>query len=319
MRMQIYKIYRLQQSLIQRLYLYSMSKTPHKSGYVSIVGNPNVGKSTLVNALMGKDLSITTPKAQTTRHRILGLINGENYQLVLSDTPGIIQPAYEMQNSMMDFVKESLVDADVLLYMISIEEKQIKDEALVARIKKSKIPLFVLINKIDTSSQAELEVAVQEWSTVFPNAKVIPIAALTGFFIPELLQMLIELLPESPPYFPKDQLSDKPERFFVNESIRKSILENYDKEIPYAVEVVTEYCKEEEKIIRIRAVILVERETQKGIIIGHKGEQLKKVGIGARKALTSFFGKKIHIELFVKVQKNWRSNPQQLKRFGYKQ
>jgi len=319
MRMQIYKIYRLQQSLIQRLYLYSMSKTPHKSGYVSIVGNPNVGKSTLVNALMGKDLSITTPKAQTTRHRILGLINGENYQLVLSDTPGIIQPAYEMQNSMMDFVKESLVDADVLLYMISIEEKQIKDEALVARIKKSKIPLFVLINKIDTSSQAELEVAVQEWSTVFPNAKVIPIAALTGFFIPELLQMLIELLPESPPYFPKDQLSDKPERFFVNESIRKSILENYDKEIPYAVEVVTEYFKEEEKIIRIRAVILVERETQKGIIIGHKGEQLKKVGIGARKALTSFFGKKIHIELFVKVQKNWRSNPQQLKRFGYKQ
>jgi len=319
MRMQIYKIYRLPQSLIQRLYLYSMSKTPHKSGYVSIVGNPNVGKSTLVNALMGKDLSITTPKAQTTRHRILGLINGENYQLVLSDTPGIIQPAYEMQNSMMDFVKESLVDADVLLYMISIEEKQIKDEALVARIKKSKIPLFVLINKIDTSSQAELEVAVQEWSTVFPNAKVIPIAALTGFFIPELLQMLIELLPESPPYFPKDQLSDKPERFFVNESIRKSILENYDKEIPYAVEVVTEYFKEEEKIIRIRAVILVERETQKGIIIGHKGEQLKKVGIGARKALTSFFGKKIHIELFVKVQKNWRSNPQQLKRFGYKQ
>jgi len=319
MRMQIYKIYRLPQSLIQRLYLYSMSKTPHKSGYVSIVGNPNVGKSTLVNALIGKDLSITTPKAQTTRHRILGLINGENYQLVLSDTPGIIQPAYEMQNSMMDFVKESLVDADVLLYMISIEEKQIKDEALVARIKKSKIPLFVLINKIDTSSQAELEVAVQEWSTVFPNAKVIPIAALTGFFIPELLQMLIELLPESPPYFPKDQLSDKPERFFVNESIRKSILENYDKEIPYAVEVVTEYFKEEEKIIRIRAVILVERETQKGIIIGHKGEQLKKVGIGARKALTSFFGKKIHIELFVKVQKNWRSNPQQLKRFGYKQ
>lgn len=220
---------------------------------------------------------------------------------------------------MMDFVKESLVDADVLLYMISIEEKQIKDEALVARIKKSKIPLFVLINKIDTSSQAELEAAVQEWSTVFPNAKVIPISALTGFFIPELLQMLIELLPESPPYFPKDQLSDKPERFFVNESIRKSILENYNKEIPYAVEVVTEYFKEEEKIIRIRAVILVERETQKGIIIGHKGEQLKKVGIGARKDLAVFFGKKIHIELFVKVQKNWRSNPQQLKRFGYQQ
>jgi len=190
---------------------------------------------------------------------------------------------------------------------------------LVARIKKSKIPLFVLINKIDTSSQAALETAVQEWSDVFPNAKIIPISALTGFFIPELLQMLIDLLPESPAYFPKDQLSDKPERFFVNESIRKSILEHYDKEIPYAVEVITESFKEEEKIIRIRAVILVERETQKGIIIGHKGEQLKKVGIGARKDLASFFGKKIHIELFVKVQKNWRSNPQQLKRFGYQQ
>jgi GTP-binding protein Era len=319
MRLQIYKIYRPPQRLFQRLYLYPMSKTSHKSGYVSIVGNPNVGKSTLVNALMGKDLSITTPKAQTTRHRILGLINGQNHQLILSDTPGIIQPAYEMQNSMMDFVKESLIDADVLLYMISIEEKQIKDEALVARIKKSKIPLFVLINKIDTSSQAALETAVQEWSDVFPNAKIIPISALTGFFIPELLQMLIDLLPESPAYFPKDQLSDKPERFFVNESIRKSILEHYDKEIPYAVEVITESFKEEEKIIRIRAVILVERETQKGIIIGHKGEQLKKVGIGARKDLASFFGKKIHIELFVKVQKNWRSNPQQLKRFGYQQ
>jgi GTP-binding protein Era len=296
-----------------------MTQTPHKSGYVSIVGNPNVGKSTLVNALMGRNLSITTPKAQTTRHRILGLINGDNHQLVLSDTPGIIKPAYEMQNSMMDFVKESLVDADVLVYMISIEEKKIKDEALVERIKNFKMPLFVLINKIDTSSQEELENIVQEWAAVFPKAKIIPISALTGFFVPELLQMLIELLPESPPYFPKDQLSDKPERFFVNESIRKSILQHYDKEIPYAVEVVTESFKEEDQIIRIRAVILVERETQKGIIIGHKGEQLKKVGMSARKDLASFFGKKIHIELYVKVEKNWRSNSQQLKRFGYQQ
>ncbi len=296
-----------------------MTKIPHKSGYVSIVGNPNVGKSTLVNALMGRDLSITTAKAQTTRHRILGFINGDHYQLVLSDTPGIIKPSYEMQNSMMDFVKESLNDADVLLYMISIQEKRIKDKALMERINKSKIPLFILINKIDLSSQLELEAVVKEWSKIFPNAKVIPISALTGFFVPELLQMLIELLPESPAYFPKDQLSDRPEKFFVNESIRKSILEHYDKEIPYAVEVVTESFKEEEKIIRIQSVILVERETQKGIIIGHKGEQLKKVGIAARKDLTSFFGKKIHIELFVKVQKNWRSNPKQLKRFGYRQ
>jgi GTP-binding protein Era len=210
-----------------------------------------------------------------------------------------------------------LVDADVLVYMISIEEKKIKDEALVERIKNFKMPLFVLINKIDTSSQEELENIVQEWAAVFPKAKIIPISALTGFFVPELLQMLIELLPESPPYFPKDQLSDKPERFFVNESIRKSILQHYDKEIPYAVEVVTESFKEEDQIIRIRAVILVERETQKGIIIGHKGEQLKKVGMSARKDLASFFGKKIHIELYVKVEKNWRSNSQQLKRFGY--
>ncbi len=294
-----------------------MSKTPHKSGYVSIVGNPNVGKSTLVNALMGKDLTITTPKVQTTRHRILGLINGENYQLVLSDTPGIIQPAYEMQNSMMDFVKESLVDADVLIYMISIEEGETNDEMLLEKIKKAKIPLLVLINKIDISNQKDLEGVVTHWAKVFPTAKIIPISALTGFFVQELLQILLELIPESPPYFPKDQLSDKPERFFVNEAVRKSILQHYDKEVPYAVEVITESFKEEETIIRIRSVILVERNTQKGIIIGHKGEQLKKVGTSARKDLQSFFGKKIHLELFVKVEKNWRSNPKQLKRFGY--
>ena len=266
---------------------------------------------------MGKDLTITTPKVQTTRHRILGLINGENYQLVLSDTPGIIQPAYEMQNSMMDFVKESLVDADVLIYMISIEEEETNDEMLLEKIKKAKIPLLVLINKIDISNQKDLEGVVTHWAKVFPTAKIIPISALTGFFVQELLQILLELIPESPPYFPKDQLSDKPERFFVNEAVRKSILQHYDKEVPYAVEVITESFKEEETIIRIRSVILVERNTQKGIIIGHKGEQLKKVGTSARKDLQSFFGKKIHLELFVKVEKNWRSNPKQLKRFGY--
>ena len=289
----------------------------HKAGYVNIIGNPNVGKSTLVNALMGRDLSITTAKAQTTRHRILGFINGEDYQLILSDTPGIIKPAYEMQNSMMDFVKESLDDADVLIYMIDVAERNIKDERLLEKIQKSKTPLLVLINKIDTSAQEELEEAVQHWAGIFPDSSVIPISALKGFFIPDLLEILISKIPESPPYFPKDQLSDKPERFFVNEAIRKNILENYDKEIPYAVEVVTEEFMEAEKIIKIRSIILVERETQKGIVIGHKGAKLKRVGIGARKDLQAFFGKKIHIELYVKVQKNWRSNPLQLKRFGY--
>jgi len=294
-----------------------MIKNAHRSGYVSIIGNPNVGKSTLVNALMGRDLSITTAKAQTTRHRILGFINGDDYQLILSDTPGIIKPAYEMQNSMMDFVKESLDDADVLIYMIDVAERNIKDERLLEKIKKSKTPLLVLINKIDTSAQEELEEAVQHWAMIFPDSSVIPISALKGFFIPDLLEILISKIPESPPYFPKDQLSDKPERFFVNEAIRKNILENYDKEIPYAVEVVTEEFMEAEKIIKIRSIILVERETQKGIVIGHKGAKLKHVGIGARKDLQAFFGKKIHIELYVKVQKNWRSNPLQLKRFGY--
>lgn len=294
-----------------------MIKNAHKSGYVSVIGNPNVGKSTLVNALMGRDLSITTAKAQTTRHRILGFINGDDYQLILSDTPGIIKPAYEMQNSMMDFVKESLDDADVLIYMIDVADRNIKDERLFEKIQKSKTPLLVLINKIDTSAQEDLEEAVQHWAGIFPDSSVIPISALKGFFIPDLLEILISKIPESPPYFPKDQLSDKPERFFVNEAIRKNILENYNKEIPYAVEVVTEEFMEAEKIIKIRSIILVERETQKGIVIGHKGAKLKRVGIGARKDLQAFFGKKIHIELYVKVQKNWRSNPMQLKRFGY--
>ena len=294
-----------------------MIKNAHKSGYVSVIGNPNVGKSTLVNALMGRDLSITTAKAQTTRHRILGFINGDDYQLILSDTPGIIKPAYEMQNSMMNFVKESLDDADVLIYMIDVADRNIKDERLFEKIQKSKTPLLVLINKIDTSAQEDLEEAVQHWAGIFPDSSVIPISALKGFFIPDLLEILISKIPESPPYFPKDQLSDKTERFFVNEAIRKNILENYNKEIPYAVEVVTEEFMEAEKIIKIRSIILVERETQKGIVIGHKGAKLKRVGIGARKDLQAFFGKKIHIELYVKVQKNWRSNPMQLKRFGY--
>ena len=270
-----------------------------------------------MNALVGKELSIITAKAQTTRHRILGIVNGKDFQIVLSDTPGIIKPAYEMQNSMMNFVKEALVDADILIFMVTVEEKELKDEKLFERIKKSKASLFILINKIDLSSQKLVEKTVKHWESIFPTAKVCPISALTGFFIPELLDLIIELLPSSPPYFPKDQLTDKPERFFVNESIREQILKHYDKEIPYSVEVITEEFIESSKIIKIRSIILVERETQKGILIGHKGSALKKVGIRARKSLQNFFGKKIHLELFVKISKNWRSNNKELKRFGY--
>ena len=294
-----------------------MEQKKHKSGFISIIGNPNVGKSTLMNALVGKELSIITAKAQTTRHRILGIINGDDFQMVLSDTPGVIKPAYEMQTSMMNFVKEALIDGDVLVYLVSPEETELKDEKLFEKIKKTKAPLLILINKIDLISQEALEASVLHWQTELPKATVYPISALTGFFVPELLDILIGHLPESPAYFPKDQLTDKPERFFVNESIREQILELYSKEIPYAVEVVTEDFLEDSKIIKIRSVIMVERETQKGIIIGHKGSALKRVGIGARKSLEAFFGKQIHLELYVKVSKNWRTNSQQLKRFGY--
>ena len=290
----------------------------HKAGFVNIIGNPNVGKSTLMNSLVGEKLSIITSKAQTTRHRILGIVNGEDFQLVLSDTPGVIKPSYELQSSMMDFVKTAIDDADILIYMIEIGESSLKDENLFNKIKSSSIPVVVLINKIDLSNQEELENQVSEWSTKLPNAEIFPISALKEFQVDNLLQRLIELLPECPPYFPKDQLTDKPERFFVNEIIREKILINYNKEIPYSVEILTEEFKEDKKIIRIRSVIMVERNSQKGIIIGHKGSALKKIGIESRKDLETFFGKQIHIELFVKVNKNWRSNHNQLKRFGYK-
>ena len=294
-----------------------MKSKEHKSGFVSIIGNPNVGKSTLMNALVGKELSIITHKAQTTRHRILGIVNGDDFQMVISDTPGVIKPVYEMQTSMMNFVKEALVDADVLLYMVTPEERELKEVIFFEKIKRTKAPLYILINKIDQISQEVLEKSVSHWESLFSNAKVYPISALTGFYIPELLKILISKLPSSPAYFPKDQLTDKPERFFVNESIREQILAHYSKEIPYSVEVVTEEFHEDSKIIRIRSIILVERETQKGIIIGHRGNALKRVGIGARKSLQQFFGKKIHLELYVKVSKNWRSSKQQLKKFGY--
>ncbi len=291
----------------------------HKAGFVNIIGNPNVGKSTLMNAFIGEKLSIITSKAQTTRHRILGIVNGENFQVILSDTPGIIKPAYELQESMMGFVKSAFEDADVLIYMVEIGEKELKDEAFFNKITNSKIPVLLLLNKIDASNQEQMEEQAELWQSKVPNAEFFPISALTGFNVKEVFNRIIELLPESPPFYPKDQLTDKPERFFVNESIREKILIHYKKEIPYAVEVDTEEFFEEEKIIRIRSIIMVERETQKGIIIGHKGSALKRVGVEARKDLEKFFGKQVHLELYVKVNKNWRSNQRQLKRFGYNQ
>lgn len=292
-------------------------KVAHKSGFVNIIGNPNVGKSTLMNAFVGEKLSIITSKAQTTRHRILGIVNGEDFQMILSDTPGIIKPAYELQTSMMDFVKSAFEDADVLLYMVEIGEKALKDESFFKKIQNSKIPVLLLLNKIDTSDQQKLEEQMQYWQEQLPNAEIHPISALENFNVTEVFNRILELLPEAPPYYPKDQITDKPERFFVNETIREKILLHYKKEIPYSVEVETEEFLEDEDIIRIRSVIMVERDTQKGIIIGHKGSAIKKVGVEARKDLEKFFAKQVHIELYVKVNKNWRSNSQQLRRFGY--
>lgn len=291
----------------------------HKAGFVNIIGNPNVGKSTLMNTMVGERLSIITSKAQTTRHRIFGIVNDENYQIVFSDTPGIIKPAYELQSSMMDFVKTAFTDADILIYMVEIGEKELKDEAFFTKIIHAKIPVLLLLNKIDKSNQELLESQVALWKEKVPNAELFPISAIENFNVQEVLNRIIELLPVSPPFYPKDQLTDKTERFFVNETIREKILVNYDKEIPYAVEVETEEFKEEENIIKIKSVIMVERETQKGIIIGHKGSALKKVGIQARADLEQFFAKQIHIEIFVKVNKDWRNNSFQLRRFGYNQ
>ncbi len=290
----------------------------HKAGYVNIIGNPNVGKSTLMNALIGEQLSITTPKAQTTRHRILGIYNEERMQIVFSDTPGVIRPAYALQESMMDFVRATFEDADVFLYMTEPGDKQLKDPELFARLSRIKTPLLLLINKIDASSQEALEEAVAHWKETLPNAEILPMSALNRFNIDVLLRRLKELLPDSPPFFDKENLSDRNERFFVSEMVREQILTHYKKEIPYAVEVEVESFKEEEIIIRIQAIIYVERETQKGIIIGHQGKMIKKVGIGARKRMEDFFKKQVHLELFVKVRKDWRSKEEQLKRFGYK-
>jgi GTP-binding protein Era len=291
----------------------------HKAGYVNIIGNPNVGKSTLMNAFVGERLSIITSKAQTTRHRILGIVNGDDFQILFSDTPGIIKPAYQLQESMMDFVKSAFEDADILIYMVEPGETELKDEAFFNKIKNTKVPVLLLINKIDKSSQEVVDDKMSYWQEKVPNALVYPISALENFNVQTIFDKIIELLPESPAFYPKDQLTDKPERFFVNEAIREKILMHYKKEIPYSVEIDTEEFFEEEKIIKIRSVIMVERDSQKGIIIGHKGSGLKRVGTEARKDLEKFFDKKIFLELHVKVNKDWRSNKNQLRRFGYQE
>lgn len=293
--------------------------THHKAGFVNIIGNPNVGKSTLMNAFVGERLSIITSKAQTTRHRILGIVNGEDFQILFSDTPGIIKPAYKMQEGMMNFVKTAFEDADILLYVVELGEKNLKDEAFFNRITNAKFPVLLAINKIDEGSEELLNEAVELWQEKVPNAEIFPISALRNFGVKEMFDRIVALLPESEPYFPKDQLTDKPERFFVNETIREKILMHYKKEIPYSVEIDTEEFFEDDEIIRIRSVIMVERESQKGIIIGHKGSAIKRVGIEARKDLELFFQKQIHIELYVKVNKDWRSDDRQLRRFGYKE
>ena len=289
----------------------------HKAGFVNIIGSPNVGKSTLINAILGEKLVITNAKAQTTRHRILGMFNAKDYQLILSDTPGIIQPAYKLQESMMDAMQSVFDDADVLIYMVEIGEKKGKVESVIQRLAKTDKPLFLVINKIDKGNQTLLEDTIDAWKEQLPNAQIRSISALEKFQIEELVAQMLALLPEHQPYFPKDQLTDKSERFVVNEVIRDKILSNYDKEIPYSVEVATESFKVEESIIKISAVIFVERNSQKGILIGHKGAALKKVGTQARRDLERFFEKKVHLELFVKVNKDWRSNANALKRFGY--
>lgn len=291
----------------------------HKSGFVNIVGNPNVGKSTLMNALIGERLSIITSKAQTTRHRILGIWNDENHQIVFSDTPGIIKPSYALQKEMMTFAQSALVDADVLVLMISVKEKDLKDPEFFEKIKRMNTPTLVVLNKIDLSDQKEVVRQMTIWSERLPDAEIFPISALEKFNTESVMNRILELLPEGEPFFDKEALTDRPERFFVSEIIREKVLLNYQKEVPYSVEIEVESFKEEEDIIRMNAVIYVARDSQKGIIIGHKGQEIKKVGQASRIALEKFFQKKVYLELFVKVSKNWRDDERQLKRFGYQQ
>jgi GTP-binding protein Era len=289
----------------------------HKAGFVNIVGNPNVGKSTLMNQLVGERISIATFKAQTTRHRIMGIVNTPDMQIVFSDTPGVLKPNYKLQESMLAFSESALQDADVLLYVTDVVENPEKNMDFLEKVQKMTIPVLLLINKIDESDQKTLGDIVEKWHGLLPNAEILPISAKNKFGTDLLLKRIQELLPESPAFFDKDQLTDKPARFFVSEIIREKILLYYDKEIPYSVEVVVERFKEDEKQIHINAVIYVERDSQKGIIIGHQGVALKKVSIEARKALEKFFDKHIYLECFVKVDKDWRSSKKELDNFGY--
>ena len=289
----------------------------HKAGYVNIIGNPNVGKSTLMNALIGHKLSIITNKAQTTRHRILGILNEKEYQIVFSDTPGVIKPAYKLQENMMNFVHSAFQDADILIYMIEIGEKGLKDEKLFERLKKTPVPIIMLLNKIDLAEQNFVAQEIEKWSTVLPNAQLLPISALNNFNLDIIKEKLVELLPASPPYYEKDAITDKSERFFVEEIIREKILKHYKKEIPYCVQIDVEEFFEEEEIIKIRAIIYVMRESQKGIIIGHQGLGLKRIGTEARRDIEKMLDKKVFLATPVKVKKNWRNDNQQLKKFGY--
>ena len=289
----------------------------HKAGYVNIIGNPNVGKSTLMNALVGHKLSIITHKAQTTRHRILGILNDKDYQIVFSDTPGVIAPEYKLQESMMNFVYSAFQDADVLIYMIEVGEKGLKDQKLFGRLKKVDTPLLVLLNKIDLAEQDFVAKEMERWKEELPNAELLPISALNNFNIDVIKNKLLELLPVWPPYYDKDAITDKSERFFVEEIIREKILKHYKKEIPYSVEIEVQEFFEEEDIVKIRAAIHVMRESQKGIIIGHKGMGLKRIGSEARRDIEKMLDKKVFLETPVKVKKNWRNDNRELKKFGY--
>lgn len=292
--------------------------TNHKAGFVNIVGNPNVGKSTLMNDLVGERLSIITSKAQTTRHRIMGIVNTPDYQIVFSDTPGVLKPRYKLQESMLEFSKSALTDADEILYVTDVVEDPVKNAGFLAEVAREKVPVLLVINKIDLlKDQAELEAIITRWRELLPNAEVFPTSAKEHFNVSNLMKRIVELLPESAPYFGKDALTDKPARFFVTEIIREKILTNYDKEIPYSAEVIVEKFDEKEGAIHIMAVIYVERDSQKGILIGRGGQRLKKVGIEARKDIETFFDKRVYLEMFVKVEPNWRNRENKLRSFGY--